>query len=124
MTPVDYALPADGLPALRCVKRELRARVAVRDDHYLSLVCRRAGITVFQASADRWDALAHVFVNVVAHTSDGRIDRARTGVFVDRTLASASDRTMRAAVRRLLEAHPDAVWTAATAPLITRTATA
>lgn len=124
MNHVDYTLPANGLPALRCVRRELRARVSARDDHYLALACRRAGITVSQASASRWDALAQVFINVIARTSDGRINRARTGVFVDRTLASASDRTMRAAVRRLLEAHPEAVWTAAISPTITRTETA
>jgi len=93
--------------SIRLIKRELRARLVARDDQYLTQLLRRAnvrvlcepqcvtvivGIPTTHMDLDRWGS---------PNQSTRRVEWE--------TVAMASDRTLRGAVRNLLAAHLGAV---------------
>ena len=110
-----------GLPALKALRRELRTPVADRDDGRLERLCIGCGILLLpvspsvryaQASACLWEK----YTTVNPH---GDIDRTRSGIRPSQTLAVSTDRTSRAAIRRLLESAPEAVLRAALSEIVT-----
>lgn len=93
--------------SIRLIKRELRARVVARDDQYLTQLLRRANVRVLCEPQ---------CVTVLAGIPTTHMDLDRWGIPNQsarrvewETLAMASDRTLRGAVRNLLAAHIGAV---------------
>jgi len=92
---------------IRLIKRELRARVVARDDQYLRNLLHRANVRVLSEPQC-------VTVLVGIPTTHMNLDRwgspnQSTRRVEWETVAMASDRTLRGAVRNLLAAHLGAV---------------
>jgi hypothetical protein len=111
-----------GLAAFRALKRELRQPVSERNDDQLLRLAISAGIKIyFSPNGQRVDAMAVRTTDHVVYDRLGNLVRTdpRFGRHVNETLALASDRTLRAAIRRLLASNPSAAFAAASAPIST-----
>jgi len=103
--------------ALLPLIRELRARVADRvSDDALRRMAWDGGIRL-TCRGQAWDALAVTVAIQNFETADGRL--VRPSRQDETVLAMASDRTARAALRRLLDSAPDACCRAALTPTTT-----
>ena len=89
--------------SIRLIKRELRARVVARDDQYLTQLLRRANVRVL-CEPQCVTVLAGIPVTHMELDSWGYPKQSTRRVEWE-TLAMASDRTLRGAVRNLLAAH-------------------
>lgn len=99
-----------GLEALRAVRRELRERVADRDDEWLRRAARGAGIGIIVRNTG-CDAVARLEEQQVYLNRHGELVKSEAHFTV---VAMASDDSMRSAVSRLLKVHRDAVLLCAT----------
>jgi hypothetical protein len=89
--------------SIRLIKRELRARVVARDDQYLTELLRRANVRVL-CEPQCVTVLAGIPTTHMDIDSCGCPNQSTRRVEWH-TVAMASDRTLRGAVRNLLAAH-------------------
>lgn len=113
-----YSNVPQGLEALAELRRELRRPVAERDDSWLTLVAHGAGLGI-SSHLTRAEASAATWERFTTLDENGDPIRNRCGVRCSAVLAVATDRNVRAAIKRLLASNPDAVRRAASSPIVT-----